>query len=732
MARLPGCRTDLGRIHKEGKEMSSRARVKKPSADNIDFHYKALLILLFTFVLNLTSVAPAQAVPFPPSLSFVPVTPCRIADTRNAAGPFGGPALAANGTRSFVIPSSACNIPTTALAYALNFTVVPQHVLSYLTVWPTGVSQPLVSTLNSPDGRIKANAAIMPAGSGGAISVYATDETQVIIDISGYFVASTSSSALAFFPLPPCRVADTRNADAPLGGPYLTGGQERDFPVLASSCGVPSYAQAYSLNFTVVPHVPLGFLTVWPSGESQPLVSTLNALTGTVTANAAIVPAGSGGDISAYVTNSADLVIDINGYFAPASNASQPLWLETLAPCRVLDTRTTGATLPLTLPVAGTCSVPSSAEAFVLNATVVPEGPLYFLTLWPAGETEPLVSTLNAMDGVVTSNMAIVPTSNGSIEAASSGKTNLVLDINGYFAPAAAPPSDTLTVSIPGNTTSSGVGFVSSSPGGIYCGWMVSGDQGTHGIQCSFAFSPGTVVTLTATPMSGYVLGSWSGGGCSGTASTCTVTMNAPVTVTANFTKPTSQTITLTPTYLNWLEASNLDTTLANKSFPGQSEIAVGQDLYYSLLGCNNYLNYGSLVWFNLSGLAGKTIDSATLTMNGGSVLSVPGNSDVENFQIAVVATSWSPTTVTANATTSMKFYTSAWPTGMWLTEAYPTYHGQPYSIDMTSIVKNWESGYFANDGLIFESIYYWSCAATPGELDVFTLSSPKLSVTYH
>ena len=413
--------------------MSSRARVKKPSADNIHFHYKTLLILLFTFVLNLTSVAHAQTAP---SLSFVPVTPCRIADTRNAAGPFGGPSLAANGTRSFVIPSSSCNIPTTALAYALNFTVAPHVSLGYLTVWPTGESQPLVSTLNSYDGRIKANAAIMPAGTGGAISVYATDQTDVVIDISGYFVADTSSSALAFFAMTPCRLVDTRNADAPLGGPYLTAGQDRAFPILTSSCGVPSYAEAYSLNFTVAPHVPLGYLTVWPTGESQPYVSTLNAPTGTVVANAAIVPAGTLGDISVYVTNDADLVIDINGYFAPASNSSQPLWLQNITPCRVLDTRTSGTTLPLTLTVAGTCNVPSAAEAYVFNATVAPQGGLGYLTLWPQGIAQPLVSTLNAYDGAVTSNMAIVPSSSGEIQAASAGSTALVLDINAFFAPA--------------------------------------------------------------------------------------------------------------------------------------------------------------------------------------------------------------------------------------------------------------------------------------------------------
>jgi len=56
-----------------------------------------------------------------------------------------------------------------------------------------------------------------------------------------------------------------------------------------------------------------------------------------------------------------------------------------------------------------------SAQAFVLNATVVPPGLLAFLTLWPQGTTQPLVSTLNAIDGAVSSNLAIVPATNGSV-----------------------------------------------------------------------------------------------------------------------------------------------------------------------------------------------------------------------------------------------------------------------------------------------------------------------------
>ena len=70
-----------------------------------------------------------------------------------------------------------------------------------------------------------------------------------------------------------------------------------------------------------------------------------------------------------------------------------------------------------------------------MNATVVPTGSLSYLTLWAAGGTQPDVSTLNAPDGAVTSNMAIVPTSNGTIDAFSTDSTQLILDISSYFAP---------------------------------------------------------------------------------------------------------------------------------------------------------------------------------------------------------------------------------------------------------------------------------------------------------
>jgi hypothetical protein len=373
------------------------------------------------------------------ALQFIPITPCRVVDTRNSDGPFGGPPIPGQGSRDFPIPSGSCAIPSTAAAYSLNVTVVPvDDIVGFMTAWPTGFTRPYTSTLNSPDGRIKANAAIVPAGANGAVSIYASSTSNVVLDVDGYFVPQPSPNALAFYPLAPCRVADTRHSNGPLGGPYLVAGQQRDFPVLqATACNIPASAQAYSMNFTVVPRGgPVGFLTVWPSGQQRPLASTLNDLPGTIVANAAIVPAGTGGDIDAYVNDDTDLVIDIDGYFAAPGTGGLSLY--TFSTCRALDTRTGSGAFEGTLVtnfVTGPCALPSAAQGYVLNATVVPLFPLGYLTLWPDSENQPIVSTLNAIDGTITSNMAIVPNVNGSIDAYAQGFTHLILDISSYFAP---------------------------------------------------------------------------------------------------------------------------------------------------------------------------------------------------------------------------------------------------------------------------------------------------------
>jgi hypothetical protein len=422
------------------------------------------LIVLFCHVL----IVPAAA---QTPLRLKGVTPCRLVDTRNGQPIQGGTA------QSFNLPSlarsggvgGACGSfdLSSALAYSLNVTLVSGGTrVRYLTIWPTGEPQPVVSLMNSFDGRTKANAAIVPAGNGGDVNVYVSDTTNILIDINAYFASAADSSSLAFFPLPPCRIVDTRSS----GGP-IPGHQEHDFSI-PGNCGIPSNARAYSFNITALPAGPLGYVTAWPAGEPQPTVSTLNDYTGTFVANAAIVPAGTENKTAIYPSATTNLLIDTNGYFAPASSAASPLSLYTITPCRVLDTRQTigpfNGTIPIGI-VGSLCGVPNVAQAFTLNATALPSGSLGFLTLWPEGLTQPGVSTLNAPDGAVTSNMAIVPAGSGneSINAFASGNnpTQLILDVASYFAPVAN--LGVLTSTLPDGTLNSGYTVQLVAIGGV-------------------------------------------------------------------------------------------------------------------------------------------------------------------------------------------------------------------------------------------------------------------------
>ena len=275
-------------------------------------------------------------------LVFVPVAPCRLVDTRVPVmqSGFGPPAMGAGEVRTFAIPSNtSCGIPANAAAYSVNITVVTKGYLGILTIWPAGQTMPNVSTLNSylTTSTAVANAAIVPAGSGGRISVYVTDATDLVIDINGYFMLA--ASGLEFHPVTPCRLVDTRvpSMQSGFGPPSMAAGMTRSFAIPSNSaCGIPLTAAAYSLNVTAVPQKTLGFLSIWPTGQPLPNVSTLNVYTaGTVVANAAIVPAGANGAVSAYVTDGTDLVIDIDGYFSSANG----LKFYPITPCRAADTR---------------------------------------------------------------------------------------------------------------------------------------------------------------------------------------------------------------------------------------------------------------------------------------------------------------------------------------------------------------------------------------------------------
>jgi hypothetical protein len=127
----------------------------------------------------------------PAPASYYTLTPCRLIDTRNPVGPYGGPALAANADRSFSL-AGQCGIPTTAQALAVNLTAVAPTQGGDLRAFPAGGAAPVTSALNFGVGQTRTNNAILPVANDGTGGLtlhldMGTGTMQVIMDVLGYF-----------------------------------------------------------------------------------------------------------------------------------------------------------------------------------------------------------------------------------------------------------------------------------------------------------------------------------------------------------------------------------------------------------------------------------------------------------------------------------------------------------------------------------------------------------------
>jgi hypothetical protein len=121
----------------------------------------------------------------------------------------------------------------------------------------------------------------------------------------------------SFFTVDPCRIIDTRNADGPLGGPVLVTGDDRMF-LIAGTCGIPSTAQAISVNIAVTGSTAAGNLRLHPGGTPPPPTSSINYSTGQTRSNNAVVPLNDMGELAVFVggaSGTVHFILDVNGYF---------------------------------------------------------------------------------------------------------------------------------------------------------------------------------------------------------------------------------------------------------------------------------------------------------------------------------------------------------------------------------------------------------------------------------
>jgi Metallo-peptidase family M12 len=140
---------------------------------------------------QINSVSCLTTVPdTPPAVSyFYTIPPCRVIDTRNPTGTYGGPALSANSQRSFTLWGQ-CGIPSSAKAVSVNVTVTQGTSAGILKLFPAGTGIPTATSINYRVGQTRANNSFSGLGNGGALTVRCEQNAgsvQAIIDVNGYF-----------------------------------------------------------------------------------------------------------------------------------------------------------------------------------------------------------------------------------------------------------------------------------------------------------------------------------------------------------------------------------------------------------------------------------------------------------------------------------------------------------------------------------------------------------------
>jgi glucose/arabinose dehydrogenase len=340
---------------------------------------------------------PASAPPPIEGLAFTAVSPTRLLDTRSGLGT--GVGKLSPGS-SIALQATGGVVPADAKAVVLNLTATLGDGPGFVTAWPAGQSQPPTSSLNlSVAGETAANAVVVPVGAGGQVNLMSSGGTHLVADVTGYFTTAGGSAGGRFHATPqPARLLDTRNGTGGKSGPFASG-ETFDLQV-AGQGGLPATGvTAVALTVTYTGPTAPGYLTVWPSGEPQPVVSTTNPNgPGDIRSNLALVKLGANGKVSILSFRPTDVVVDVVGYFSSGSgNAGL---FTAITPSRVADSRQAGA--PFGRLASGTEAtmdftnfVSSNATGALYNLTATNTVGGGFLTAHPAGTPVPGTSSVN-------------------------------------------------------------------------------------------------------------------------------------------------------------------------------------------------------------------------------------------------------------------------------------------------------------------------------------------------
>ncbi len=237
---------------------------------------------------------------YPANSEYKPIDPVRIGDSRDAVG---FSARLEAGTVTPLRVAGRNGVPYDATAAVFNMTAANPADAGYITAFACGGQEPSASNLNTWPGHAIANLAITDIGDSGSVCFYSSVDTELIIDLTGWYPLAS-----AYEPRNPQRLVDTRETSP------LQPGDELVVETFLSP-DRPGTAVAAVNVTTVRSSADNTYVVVYPCGQDVPLASNNNTSTDRTVATLALVPLGTDENICITTSASTDIIVDLNGWY---------------------------------------------------------------------------------------------------------------------------------------------------------------------------------------------------------------------------------------------------------------------------------------------------------------------------------------------------------------------------------------------------------------------------------
>jgi subtilisin family serine protease len=359
--------------------------------------------------------------------------PLRILYTKSGLGAPQAP-LGAGTELTVQLPSS---VPPDATSVVVSLSGVAAQAGTYLSLYPQSWAGNSTLNLGSTDPNATVTA-IVGLSSHSFKLRNAAGRTDALINLLGYFGATSDAGGDGYHPVPLTRVVDTRSG---IGAASRKLAPNASVTVNVAAAGVPADADVAVIDMTALNQTGSGYLTAFPN---------VGFAIGTVDygrfqrANMALVPIVNGKFTMQNRFATADAIVDVSGYFSASATAR---YVALPSPVRIVNTATgtggwlgqIGANSVLSEDAGGLYGVPYNVSGMWVGLTAVASSAGY-LSIFPRNGAQPHTSDVGYTAGRAVPNGAIAALSAGSASlppgfstVVRAGSIQLYEDEYGYF-----------------------------------------------------------------------------------------------------------------------------------------------------------------------------------------------------------------------------------------------------------------------------------------------------------